>query len=216
MAHDNASSAGRSSGLLKERRTYEILRPEDVGRGGMELVLGKHSGRNAILDACKSAGIVLQPSEIEPYLALFKALADKKHRIFAEDLYVILWTLRDEPKDKVWRLENFPRLSEDNGTYRATITLRGPDNETHTAGGSGDGTLDAIFSAVQKIVGLEGFEVISHATRSASRGQEAVSEARVEVNYRRCRHQGVSRHTDSQKASVEAYLNVVNRVLLTA
>jgi len=78
-------------GVLKERRTYEIMNPEDVGVPSTEgLVLGKHSGRHAFKDRLKSLGIELPELSLDKAFVRFKDLADKKKEIYDEDLVAIV------------------------------------------------------------------------------------------------------------------------------
>src|SRR4029077_12311312 len=82
-----AHEAGiHQDGMLKERSTYEIMRPEDVGFAKTDLVLGKHSGRAALADRVKALGYHLSPEQLDSVFNEFKKLADKKKEIYDGDI----------------------------------------------------------------------------------------------------------------------------------
>jgi 2-isopropylmalate synthase len=82
-----AHEAGiHQDGMLKERRTYEIMRPEDVGLSKTDLVLGKHSGRAALADRAKALGYHLTGEQLQSVFEEFKVLADKKKEIYDGDI----------------------------------------------------------------------------------------------------------------------------------
>ncbi|MBU1695366.1 MAG: 2-isopropylmalate synthase, partial [Verrucomicrobia bacterium] len=82
-----AHEAGiHQDGILKERTTYEIMRPEDVGISGAELVLGKHSGRHALFSHLARMGFQVAEDQKESVYQQFKELCDKKKYIYDDDL----------------------------------------------------------------------------------------------------------------------------------
>ncbi|MEI6863306.1 MAG: 2-isopropylmalate synthase, partial [Candidatus Omnitrophota bacterium] len=109
FAHE---SGIHQDGMLKERSTYEIIRPEDVGFGETKLVLGKHSGRHAVAERLKKLGFELSKEQIDKAFERFKVLADKKKEMFDEDLETIV----DEELSKMreeFKLEHFHISSGD-------------------------------------------------------------------------------------------------------
>ena len=81
-------------GFLKDRRTYEIMRPEDVGAPWNPLVLGKHSGRAAVRRRCQDLGIELEAAELlEVYRALM-AIADDRKILTDTDIVAVVSTVR--------------------------------------------------------------------------------------------------------------------------
>ena len=109
-------------GILKERSTYEIMRPEDVGFTGTGLVLGKHSGRHAFRARLKHLGIDLDDTQAEQAFERFKRVADKKKQIFDEDLVAIV---EDEIKavEKTWSLVSLATKSGTNIKTEARIVF---------------------------------------------------------------------------------------------
>ena len=86
-----AHEAGiHQDGMLKERTTYEIMRPEDVGFTTTDLVLGKHSGRAALADRAKALGYTLTGEQLQTVFEQFKMLADKKKEIYDADIAALI------------------------------------------------------------------------------------------------------------------------------
>jgi len=83
FAHE---SGIHQDGMLKHAQTYEIMTPESVGRSKSHLVLGKHSGRNALGSRLAELGHPVQGDELNTLFAKFKALADEKKHITDDDL----------------------------------------------------------------------------------------------------------------------------------
>jgi 2-isopropylmalate synthase len=93
-----AHEAGiHQDGVLKDRRTYEIMRAEDVGVPQSTLVLGKHSGRHAVAKRCEELGYACDRLEIDRVYRAMVALADSQKRIEDEDLHAIVATVRNPP-----------------------------------------------------------------------------------------------------------------------
>jgi len=77
-------------GMLKNRNTYEIMQPEDVGIEKTSLVLGKHSGRHAFKERLTSLGLTYKEENLNDLFAQFKKLADRKKDITDEDIEVLV------------------------------------------------------------------------------------------------------------------------------
>ena len=206
-----AHEAGiHQDGMLKERSTYEIMRPEDVGFSKTDLVLGKHSGRAALGDRCGSLGYDLSPEQLNALFEEFKRLADKKKEVYDSDIAVLIDQQSVGDHDD-WRLVSYELKSTTDDQPLAIVTLaHGADEPVTDTFFGGDGPLDNLFRAIEKItdvqVVLKDFRV-----HSISRGKDAQGEATIEVDHqgRVCRGRGVS--TDTVQASVEAYLAAINR-----
>lgn len=208
-----AHEAGiHQDGMLKERTTYEIMRPEDVGFTKTDLVLGKHSGRAALADRLKALGYELAGDELKAVFEDFKRLADKKKEIYDADL-VALAEQRSADEATDWALAGYEVKTTTDGVPSATVTLRrGDETQTDTFFG-GDGPLDALFRCVEKITGQH-LSVRDYRVRSVSRGKDAQGEANIEAvaNERLYRGRGVS--TDTVEASTMAFVAAVNRALV--
>jgi 2-isopropylmalate synthase len=207
-----AHEAGiHQDGMLKERSTYEIMRPEDVGLAKTDLVLGKHSGRAALADRAKALGYHLNTEQLQTVFEQFKVLADKKKEVYDADIAALIdQEIREVPE--TWTIAGY-RLVAESGQVPPTVTLtlrRGNDEVTEEVT-VGDGPFDALFHAVERITGVEvvcrDFNV-----HSVTVGKDAQAEVTVEVEHQRQIYRGRGVSTDSVEASAQAFLNAVNRV----
>jgi 2-isopropylmalate synthase len=162
-------------GILKERSTYEIIRPEDVGFTGTGFVLGKHSGRHALYERLKELGFTVSAAQLEKVNERFKALADKKKNIFDDDLIALV---EDETRaiKPIWRLESFEINSGTKIAPQAKVSLR-YKNKVHAAQSSGDGPVDACFKAIDKITGMKA-ELQDYRIEAVTKGKDALESQR--------------------------------------
>ncbi|OGX07241.1 MAG: 2-isopropylmalate synthase [Omnitrophica WOR_2 bacterium GWA2_47_8] len=197
-------------GMLKERSTYEIMRPEDVGFLGTGLVLGKHSGRHAFKVRLKNLGIDLNESQLDKAFERFKGLADKKKQVYDEDLIAIV---EDQVKfvQNIWTLVDLKTTSGMKMTPKIELTLKAK-GKTYKKISSGDGPVDACYRAIDAITKTKG-ELLDYSIQSVTRGKDAFGEVTVKV---KIKDKSVIAHgtsTDIIVASAEAYLNAINKVL---
>jgi 2-isopropylmalate synthase len=208
FAHE---SGVHQDGILKERSTYEIMRPEDIGIEGSELVLGKHSGRHAFRDKLAKMGITQSDAELESTYARFIELADKKKHIYDDDLLAIV----REGFETVPNAYDLDYLKVSAGTQAeptATVRLR-KGNRILKDACCGDGPLDASMKAIDRITRIKG-RLIDFSLQSVTVGKDAQGEANVRVQF----GSGViltakAASTDIVEAGVRAYLSCVNQYL---
>jgi len=206
-----AHEAGiHQDGMLKERSTYEIMRPEDVGFSKTDLVLGKHSGRAALADRCRALGYHLKEEKLEALYDDFKKLADKKKEIYDGDIAALIEQRHTQIVDQ-WQLVSYEVHATSGQTPKATITLaRGDESQTAT-NDQGDGPLDALFHAIESITGKT-VVVRDFRVQSATRGKDAQGESMVEAEYNGRVYRGRGASTDTVEASAKAFLNAINRI----
>jgi 2-isopropylmalate synthase len=206
-----AHEAGiHQDGMLKERRTYEIMRPEDVGWARTELVLGKHSGRHALKQRIRELGYHLDDGQLQKVFEAFKVLADKKKTIYDADIEALAEAqIHDGPA--LWTLESF-HVSAGSGNIpmAAVCLLHGEGKKFHDAA-CGDGPVDAVFQTIERITGIE-VKLKDYQVRSVSGGEDAQGEARVEVEYKERTQRGQAVSTDVIEASAQAFLQAINRL----
>lgn len=198
-------------GVLKERSTYEIIKPQDVGFYGLGLVLGKHSGRHAFNERLKSLGFHLNKAQLDKAFMRFKQLADKKKNIFDDDLMAIV---EEEIRiiKPLWQPVSF---QVDSGTQiipKATVRLK-CRNKSFAESSSGDGPVDACFKAVDKITGVKG-ELLDYRLEAVTRGKDALGEVSLRIKLKTRIYSGRGSSTDIIEASILAYLNAVNKYAL--
>lgn len=203
-------------GMLAARETYEIMEPADVGVKDSQLILGKHSGRHAVVDRAKQMGYELEDDEVEAIMTRFKALADVKKRVFDSDLEAII-TGYETSTMGPWSLNWLSVVSRVNGetTPSASLTLAHEDGTTSTHTGDGDGPVDAIVEALELVTGTK-IEVLSLAMRSISLGEDAQGEANMRAKVDGVEYSGHGLSTDIVAACAEALLEIVNRAIRNA
>ena len=197
-------------GVLKERSTYEIMTPEDVGFIGTGLVLGKHSGRHAFKVRLKSLGIELTDKQLDKAFERFKKLTDKKKEIYDEDLIAIAEDEVRLVKD-IWAFVDLTTTSGAKITPKVDVVLKSK-GKTYCHSSSGDGPVDACYKAIDKIIKMKG-ELLDYSIQSVTRGKDAQGEVqiRVRLNDRTVVAHGTS--TDIIVASAKAYINAVNKAM---
>lgn len=203
-------------GMLASRETYEIMKPQDVGLQESQLILGKHSGRHAVIDRASSMGYKLEEGEIEVIMERFKDLADVKKRVFDSDLEAII-TGYETGTIGPWSLNWLSVVSCVNGEAEpsASLTLAHEDGSTSTHTGDGDGPVAAIVHALEQVTETE-IKVLSLAMRSISLGEDAQGEASIRATVDGVEFSGHGLSTDIVAACAEALLEIINRATRNA
>jgi 2-isopropylmalate synthase len=209
FAHE---SGIHQDGVLKHRETYEIMRAEDVGWTQNRMVLGKHSGRNALRSRLEELGHVFSSEEeLNEVFKHFKDLADKKHEIFDEDLQVLMSESEEQTVPERVRLVSLRVCSETGETPNADIVLS-INGQENSVSSKGSGPVDAAYKAIELLVqsgvNLQLYSVNNITSGTDSQGDVTV---RLEKNGRIINGQGAD--TDIVIASAKAYINGLNRLL---
>jgi 2-isopropylmalate synthase len=213
-----AHEAGiHQDGMLKERRTYEIMRPEDVGLERTDLVLGKHSGRAALADRAAALGYKLSNEQLQTVFERFKELADRKKEIYDGDI-AALCEQQFATLPEQFTFEGYTLSCASGAT--PTVELRvlhsgAPKSVTVTAG---DGPIDGIFLAIEKLTGIQ-TACRDFRVQAVTVGKDAQAEVTVELLAADASgsshvHRGRGVSTDSLEASAMAFLAAINRVAL--
>ena len=209
FAHE---SGIHQDGVLKERTTYEIMDPADVGLESNSIVLGKHSGRHALKDALEQLGFKVEGGALNQAFKRFKEIADKKKQVTALDLEAIV---SDEMRERTdsYALAWF----EVEAGSRREPTARGggdgcPRARSRSARRSGDGPVDAIFGAIRDAVDTE-CELRQYTVSAVTEGDDALGEVTVmlRAHGRLASGQGVA--TDILEASARAYVRALSNAL---
>jgi len=203
-------------GMLASSETYEIMQPQDVGLQHSQLILGKHSGRHAVIHRAESMGYNLEEGEIEAIMVRFKELADVKKRVFDSDLEAII-TGSQTGTIGPWSLNWLSVVSCVNGETEptASLTLAHEDGSTITHTGDGDGPVDAMVHAFEQITETK-IKVLSLAMRSISLGEDAQGEASIRATVDGVEFSGHGLSTDIVAACAEALLEIINRATRNA
>ena len=209
FAHE---SGIHQDGMLKNAETFEIMRPEDVGLGETNLVMGKHSGRAALRSKLKDLGIDLADNQLNDVFVRFKDLADRKKEVFDEDLLALVRAdTADEQSDHL-NLKSLRVLCGTQGPQEASLELS-IDGVVRSVTATGDGPVDATFNAVK--------ELYPHAARlqlyqvnAVTEGTDAQATVSVRMEEDGKIATGQSADTDTVVASAKAYINALNRLIV--
>lgn len=205
-------------GVLKERKTYEIMTPETIGLAGSRMVLGRHTGRHGFSERCKKLGYKLSKDEIEQAYQRFTQVADKKKEVFDEDLVAII---DDEVRvvEHTFELEYLKVLIETGNSPQACVKIKSKDG-IKEAKAEGDGPVDAAYNAIREATGFSP-QLESYSIRAVTSGKEALGEATVKIRTdpstslgagsRTFVGRGIS--TDIIEASAKAYIDAINRMV---
>ena len=207
-----AHEAGiHQDGMLKERSTYEIMRPEDVGILRTELVLGKHSGRHALKQRVTDLGYHLTDEQLNRLFDEFKNLADKKKEIYDADIEALAENQLQVESTNTWTLAGFTSTAGTGSQTSAAVAIRLADGTVKRDAAVGNGPIDALFKAINRVTGVAA-KVVDYRVRSVTQDMDAMGEAQVEIDHngKRLRARAVS--VDVIEASALAYLEVLNRV----
>ena len=210
-----AHEAGiHQAGVLKARETYEIMEAADVGWHRNHLVLGKHSGRAAFKARLKDLGFEFSSQEeLDEAFARFKELADRKHEVFDEDLQALITQLHDDSEDDTFQLLNVQIRHELGKAPFSSVTLSA-NGETSTGKSGGNGVVDAVFAAIEKIVD-SGVELEYYAVNAITGGSDAQGDVTTRLSRGTRVANGHGTDTDIVFASAKSYINALNHLYRT-
>jgi 2-isopropylmalate synthase len=201
-------------GMLTHRETYEIMRPEEVGFARSSLVLGKHSGRHALKERLVALGYQLPDAAIDKVFQDFKVLADKKKDIYDADIEALVVHGQILAKGSAaWELEALSTTSGTGTLPCASVALRKAGGERFQEVAAGDGPVDAVYRAIEKVTGVA-VKLRDYQIASVSTGEDAQGEVTIEVEHPTGVYRGRALSTDIIEGSARAFLDVVNRIAL--
>lgn len=199
-------------GVLANRETYEIMKPEHVGVSTDNLVLGKHSGRAALRNRAEKLGFTMSDNQLQSVFVAFKALADAKKEVFDSDIEaLVLGEAVGQPGP--WEIDSLyvSAGSDENRLPKATVCLTHFDGRTQTHMSEMKGPMNAVFDAISRITDTP-MTLEHYSVNSVSGGEDAMAEATVRVATEFESYQGRGANTDTVLASALAYLDVINRI----
>lgn len=198
-------------GMIMDRATYEIMKPEDVGLSESLLTLGPRSGRHGLVQRLQELGYEVSEDKLDEIYERFLAVADKKKQVYDEDLAMIMREASAQVPE-TWRLVGLQILSGSQTTPTATLRLEKEGVEYEEAA-VGNGPVDAAYQAIERIVGIS-LRLEDYSVRSVSIGKDALGEATVRISRKGEEAIGRAASTDVVEASACAYLNAINRLLI--
>ncbi|MEQ8969383.1 MAG: 2-isopropylmalate synthase [Coleofasciculus sp. C1-SOL-03] len=207
FAHE---SGIHQDGVLKNKLTYEIMDAKLIGLTDNQIVLGKHSGRNAFRTRLQELGFDLSETELNKAFVRFKEVADKKKEVSDWDLEALV---NDEIRQvpELFHLELVQVSCGDHARPTATVTLRTPEGEELMDAAIGTGPVDAVYKAINRVVNVPN-ELIEYSVQSVTAGIDALGEVTIRLRYNSRVFSGHAANTDIIVASAQAYVNALNRL----
>ena len=207
FAHE---SGIHQDGMLKNKETFEIMRPEDVGLAGTSLPLGKHSGRAALRVKLTELGYDMADNQLKDVFVRFKELADRKKEVFDDDL-IALMRQTDGVEDSI-RLKSLRVVCGTDGPQSADMALEIDGAFVETMA-TGDGPVDATFNAVKALV-EHSARLQLYQVSAVTEGTDAQATVTVRLEEDGRIATGQSADTDTVVASAKAYINALNRLIV--
>ena len=209
FAHE---SGIHQDGVLKNKETYEIIRPQDIGLDLSDtLVLGKHSGRAAFKDKLAKLGFTLDDEALNRAFERFKILADRKKDIYDDDIRALV-TNEMTKATQVYEIISLQLMDCSEGVPSAAVKIRTQEGEVMDAS-IGGGTIDAVFKAIDRITGYTG-RLDEYRVKSVSEGKDALANVTVKVSFNdEPSVIGHGLHLDTMLASARAYIGALNSYL---
>ncbi|MBA3337035.1 MAG: 2-isopropylmalate synthase [Chloroflexia bacterium] len=205
-----AHEAGiHQDGMLKERTTYEIMNPTDVGWEGTRLVLGKHSGRAGFRNTLDQMGIGLAENQLNEAYERFLVLADRKKNVTAADLAALVSNQLSAVAD-TYHLARWGVTLDSTRAAVANVTLLHGEREL-SGEGSGNGPVNALYGAIDAAVQLPN-ELEYYHVEAVSPGEDAQGQVHVRIRDQHGVYTGHGLATDIVEASARAYLAALSRL----
>ena len=223
-----AHEAGiHQDGMLKNKRTYEIMDASTIGLHQSKLVLGKHSGRHALSRKLESLGYHLTREELNEVFTRFKDVADKKKTVTDADLEALVGDEIYQPKE-LWELVNIQVQCGTNLIPTAVVTARNSETgEVVTDAGFGTGPVDAVYQGINRVIGVKN-TLVEFLVQAVTEGIDATGDVTIRIEVpdrsmgyketaqgrpRRRLFSGRGVDTDIIVASAKAYMQALNKAL---
>ncbi|MEA5572261.1 2-isopropylmalate synthase [Calothrix sp. UHCC 0171] len=210
FAHE---SGIHQDGVLKNKLTYEIMDAQLIGLNDNQIVLGKHSGRNAFRTRLKELGYELSEVDLNKAFVRFKEVADKKKEITDWDLEALVNDEIQQTPD-LFKLELVQISCGDRSRPTATVTIRTPNGQELTDAAIGTGPVDAIYKAINRVANVPN-QLIEFSVQSVTAGIDAIGEVTIRLSHEGRVYSGHAANTDIIVASAQAYVNALNRLYVT-
>jgi 2-isopropylmalate synthase len=215
------SSGIHQDGVLKERTTYEIINPRDVGVPDSEIILSARSGRAGLRHRLAELGYTLDEDQFEKVYERFLEVADKKKTVDTRDLEAIV---ADEVQmffEETYHLEQVQVSCGDHSIPTATVRILGPNDQVFCDADHGTGPVDAVYRAINRVIG-EPNELIEFSIQAVTEGIDAVGRVTIRIQADDpVKENGVERRVFSGRgsdndivvASAKAYMFALNRLI---
>jgi 2-isopropylmalate synthase len=208
FAHE---SGIHQDGVLKHKETYEIMKPQSVGRAIESLVMGRHSGKHAFKKKIEQYNIKLSQKQFDDCFDKFTVVADKKKEVHDEDIFNIVSQVLGG-FEKGYKLEYFHTYTGNTLIPSGTVKIKKGDEEFISVE-YGDGPVDALFKAIDAALGIEA-QLMDFQIQAIGHTRDAQGQVKLMLKIDGEEFVGKGASTDIMEASVLAYINAVNRKIL--
>jgi 2-isopropylmalate synthase len=206
-------------GMIMDRQTYEIMKPEDIGLTESVLTLGRRSGRHGLRQRLTDLGYDLTDAQLDEAYKRFVTIADRKKEVYDEDLELLMRDMIGAQAG-MWSLQRFQVTSGSVEAEGGAVTIpvaavelkRGEKPMTYAS--TGNGPVHAIYTAIDHIVKGKKLRLVDYQLRSVSVGEDAIGEAIVRISDGEIETWGKAASTDVLEASAKAYINAINRLMV--
>lgn len=205
------SSGIHQDGVLKNRESYEIMDPKDVGLTDSAIVLTARSGRAALKNRFEQLGYVIDGEELDAIYEKFLKMADSNKNIQDDDILALTGALEAQRSARKVKLIHLQVLS---GSVIPTATVQVDiDGTVLTASGSGNGPVDASINAIRNII-KDRITLQEFLIQAITRGSDDLGRVHMQLEHNGNVVHGFAVNTDIIMASVEAYIDGVNKALM--
>ncbi|RLM28146.1 2-isopropylmalate synthase [Brenneria alni] len=204
------SSGIHQDGVLKNRQNYEIMTPESIGLKEVQLNLTSRSGRAAVKHRMEEMGYQDSDYNLDDLYTAFLKLADKKGQVFDYDLEALAFINRQQEEAEFYRLDYFSVQSGSSVMATASVKLVCGD-ETQAEAATGNGPVDAVYQAINRITGYQ-ISLVKYQLTAKGQGRDALGQVDIVADYQGRRFHGVGLATDIVESSAQAMVNVLNNI----
>ncbi len=201
------SSGIHQDGVLKNVETYEIINPHDVGIDDNAIVLTARSGRAALKHRLSILGVELDQEQLDKIYQEFLALADKKKEITDDD--VLMLTGAECTASRNIKLKSL-QVTSGKGLKPVAAIALSIAGENFEAAASGNGPVDAAINALKNIIKRQ-MTLKEFTIQAINKGSDDVGKVHMQVEYDGQLYYGFGANTDIITASVEAYIDCINK-----
>merc|ERR1712176_53424 len=216
-------------GVIKNVKTYEIMSPETIGLARADtdvgIVLGKHSGRNAVSTRLRELGYDLEGDKFNAVFARLKEIAERRKGGLEDEDLEALVSDQAGLSNKLWEVTALQVATGTPGLPTATVKLRGPDQLERFAASTGTGPVDAVYKAIDQIMGVH-VKLDAYQLNSVTEGIEALATTRVVIQpddtmamdssgaQKNRKFSGSGSDNDIVTSSARAYVSALNKLLM--
>ncbi|WP_017348337.1 2-isopropylmalate synthase [Pantoea sp. A4] len=204
------SSGIHQDGVLKNRENYEILTPESIGLHKIQLNLTSRSGRAAVKHRMEEMGYKETEYSMDALYDAFLKLADKKGQVFDYDLEALAFINKQNEEPEYFQLNEFNVQSGSSITATASVNL-GCGEEAKSEAATGNGPVDAVYQAINRITGFDA-ELVNYKLTAKGHGENALGQVDIVVGYNNRKFHGVGLATDIVESSAKAMVNALNNI----